>query len=209
MADTKLSALGSPVAVDAADLVYVVQGGVSKATNLEQITAEVLSHYTGTKGPHVIPILAGSMQPAVTNGCAALATDDTVPNLPHLAFDAATQEYAEFCVPMPVKVWEVNWVRLVWTGPTSGDVVWSVQTLTLNAGDTLPATWGTASTDTEAAAAGINTTFIAHSVSLSNSGDAVYFRISRDADAAGDTAAGDVKLIRADVCVTTTLETDD
>ena len=209
MADTKLSALGSPVAVDAADLVYVVQGGTSKATNLEQITAEVLSHYTGTKGPHVIPILAGSMQPAVTNGCAALATDDTVPNLPHLAFDAATQEYAEFCVPMPVKVWEVNWVRLVWTGPTSGDVVWSVQTLTLNAGDTLPATWGTASTDTEAAAAGINTTFIAHSVSLSNSGDAVYFRISRDADAAGDTATGDVKLIRADVCVTTTLETDD
>ena len=209
MADTKLSALTSATAADPEDIVYLVRAGESLACPISVLAPAVLDTYSGTKGPHVIPILAGSMQPAVTNGCAALATDDTVPNLPHLAFDAATQEYAEFCVPMPVKVWEVNWVRLVWTGPTSGDVVWNVQTLTLNDADTLPATWGTASTATDTAGAGISTTFIAHSVSLSNSGDAVYFRISRDADAAGDTATGDVKLIRADVCVTTTLETDD
>jgi hypothetical protein len=209
MADTKLSGMGSPVAVSPSDLLYVVQGGTSKATNVSALSAATLDTYTGTKGWHVIPVLAGSMQPAVTAGCATLATDDTVPNVPHLAFDSTAQEYAEFCIPMPNKVNTVEQVHLYWTGPSSGDVVWSVQTLKFDPGNSLPRAWGTAVTATATSSANLNVTTVTTTVAVGNVGSNVYFRVSRVAGDSADTASADAKLLSARVWVTTNLEVDD
>lgn len=178
----------------------VVQSDVDVVVSVDDIAAAAAS------GKHMIPVMAGSMTPSVTGGCAALATIATAANQPDiqsLNFDATTQEYAQFSIPMP-ESWNEGTITFmpVWSHAattTNFGVVWDLQAVAVSNDDAIAVAFGTAQTSTDTGG-----TTDDHYVGPESSaitvggtpaaGDTVLFRLSRVTGNGSDTMAIDARL---------------
>lgn len=142
-------------------------------------------------------------QPPASN----FATLDTRNSVAVLDFDAGTDEFAVFVGEIPAGVDLSSGIQVVisWaaTSATSGDCVWSAefekttgQDIDSDSFDTAT----TATTTTSGTSGVVNTTTITCTAidSLTN-GDVFRVRISRDANAGGDTMTGDAELVAVEL----------
>lgn len=209
MADTKLTALTGASAPADADILYIVQGGASRKTTFLDLKNGILGAYTGTKGFHRIPVVAGSMSPSVTGGCGAFTIDDGEPNIPHLPFADSVDTSAEFLIPFPPKVTNITQVAIVFSGPTSGNVVWQVEHADADGGGANNAIGWIGSGQVTATSAGGRATAIVSTWDSDPAPGLVnFFKVTRLGTNGGDTASGSVKLLWVEIRVETTAEVD-
>lgn len=166
-------------------------------------------------------IPAASFGPRTSNGCAALATLETTTNkvnLPYLAFDATTQEFAQAIVPRMPKSWNEGTITAipVWAHPsttTNFGVVWGVSALALSDDDAADTAFGTAQTSADT---GGTTSDIYHgpatsAITIGNSpaeGDTVVIQVSRNPSDGSDTMAVDAYFLGLLIRVTTNAAND-
>lgn len=166
-------------------------------------------------------IPAASFAPRTTGGCATLATLETTTNrvnLPHLAFDATTQEFAQVQIPRMPKSWNEGTITAIpqWTHPsttTNFGVVWGVSAVALSDGDAGDTAFGTAQTATDT---GGTTSTIYHgpatsAITIGNSpaeGDTVVIQVSRNPADASDTMAVDAFFLGLLIRVTSNAAND-
>jgi hypothetical protein len=172
-----------------------------------------------TIGRHSIPIMAGSMLPALTNGPGVLTQYNGGSQVDYavLGFDASTIEYAHFWVPMPKK-WNEGTVtaRVLWMHDatvTNFGVVWALQAVAVGDDDTLNVAQGTAQsvTDTGGTTKDLYASPETSAITVGGTPqaeDMVCFRVYRDATNGSDTLAIDAGLIAVVLYVTTAAETD-
>lgn len=174
-----------------------------------------------TSGKHAIPIMAAAMTPSVTGGCAALATIASAadqPDIQSLDFDATTQEYAQFAVPMP-KSWnegtitfQPRWSHAATT--TNFNVAWSLQAVAVSNDDPIAASYGAAVQVNDIGGTTSDLYIGDESAAITiagipQAGDTVYFRVARGAtDATNDTLAIDARLHSIVVFITTDADND-
>jgi hypothetical protein len=183
--------------------------GILKATSGVIDTAtdgtDILSSTTGIKqGLHTIDIPATAMVARTTSG-AASGTTETATNkvmVKTLDFDAAADEFAQFIIRMP-ESWDEGTVTasFSWSSNVAGTnaVVWGLQAVALSDDDALDTAFGTAQTVTDAQTAQGDIMHTAATSAITIAGtpaakDLVIFQVYRDADAGGDTLAGDARL---------------
>ena len=171
-------------------------------------------------GKHTAWIPAGSMQPTVANGCAALTNNITTagrPDITQLAFDNSADEHAQFQIAFP-KMWNLGVVtfQAFWTGLTAnaGGVAWALQAVAASNGDTIDVAYETPRiiTDTFIAAEEVHVTDESKAVTIGGTpadNDLCYFRIFRDVSDAADTRAADCNLLGIKLFYTTEVPTDD
>lgn len=166
-------------------------------------------------GKHAIPIMAGAMRPSATGGCAELTTDTSGSNQPdivYLAFDATTEEYAQFAIPMPAS-WNESTVtfQALWSHDattTNFGVVWALQGVAVSDDDTIAASYGTAQTVSDTGGTTDDLYVSPESSAITIAGtpgarDMVYFRLYRKAADGSDTLAVDARLIGIVLYITT------
>lgn len=114
-----------------------------------QVRIVALAEHINTASKQMIPVSAGAMYPAATNG-AQLSAYETAGghSVPCLLFDTTTQEYAYFALMMP-KGWNLGTLtyKVHWTnefGLTTETVRWSLQAFAVRNDDALNGTLGTA-----------------------------------------------------------------
>lgn len=136
------------------------------------------------------------------NAPAATCVTGSNTNYATLDFDAATDESVQYHFPL-ASDWTGNIdISFRWrAAATSGDVIWAVQTACVADGETGDPAFNTASTVTDTAK---GTTLQFNDASISAitvtgcaAGEELFFKLYRDADAGGDTMAGDAQLIWA------------
>lgn len=172
-------------------------------------------------GKHTVGAAAGTLFPATTNGCAALAQAETATNkinYKYLAFDAAAVEFAWFAIPTP-KSYNASTVlmRAVWTHPatvTNFGVVWQFEIFAAANDDALDTAVGTAVTvtDTGGTTGDFYQADVSAAITPSNTPakqDWLFVRVSRLATNGSDTMAVDAHLIGVEVYYTTDAVTDD
>jgi Protein of unknown function (DUF2793) len=167
-------------------------------------------------GLYTIPIMASAMASRTTTG-AAQGTSETTTNkimLRTLDFDASTDEFAQFMIPMP-KRWNEGTVTAIfyWTASATGDVVWGMQGVAISNDDVLDAAFGTAQTVTDSVTAANDMMVSAATSAITIGGtpaenDLVVFQVYRDADNGNDTLAADAKLIGIKLLVNTNARDD-
>lgn len=175
---------------------------------------------SGTKGRHAVPIMAGSMGPSVTGGCAALASIASAANQPDIVslnFDAVTQEYAQFSIPMPSS-WNRGTITFVpiWSHAataTNFGVAWTLQAVAVSNDDPIAVSFGTAVASVDAGGTTDDIYFGPESSQITvggspQSGDMVFFRVSRDTGNAGDTMAIDARLHGVVIYIVTNSDVD-
>lgn len=214
-----------------AEIIPVTQAGVDKRTTAQDIAdlaTSAVSSVNGqtgavvgvTSGKHAIPFMAGAIAPSVTGGCAALASIASAANQPDIVtldFDASTEEYAQFALPMP-KSWnestitaQFRWSHAATT--TNFGVVWGIQAVGVSDDDTIAVNFGTAQTVTDT---GGTTNDLYHSAETSAvtiggtpaEGDTVFFRVYRKSGDASDTMTIDARLHSVVIFVTTNADND-
>lgn len=168
-------------------------------------------------GKHVIPIPAGAMFGATTNGAASgqIETTTNKVNVKVLDFDTTTVEYACFSLPMP-ESWNESTItfKAIWTAASgSGGVAWSLQGLATSDDDALDTAYGTAVTvtDTLITANDNHTTAESSAITIAGTpqaGDLVAFRIARETGNGSDTLGVDARLIGIRLYITTVTGTD-
>lgn len=159
-------------------------------------------------GKNAVPIVAAAMKSPASNG----AADGTFEPgngmaIPVKDFDAGTQEYACFVVPMP-KSWNEGTVtaRFRYTGTGSGNVIWGIAGVAISDDDALNTALGTAQevTDTMGTSGDQMVSPETSAVTIAGSpaeGDLVCFRVYRKAADGGDTLTNDARLIAVDLFV--------
>jgi hypothetical protein len=171
-------------------------------------------------GRHMVPINAAAMAPSSSGGCAALATVASAANQPDIVsldFDATTQEYAQFAIPMP-ESWDEGTITFapVWSHAattTNFGVVWDLQAVAISNDDGIAVAYGTAQTSTDTGGT-TNDVYIGPESSAITvggtpaAGDVVYFRISRVTGNGSDTMAVDARLHGIRLYLTTAAATD-
>lgn len=175
---------------------------------------------SGTKGRHAIPIMAGSMRPSVTGGCANLVTLSSAANQPDiqtLDFDATTQEYAQFSIPMP-RSWNEGTLTFVpiWSHAataTNFGVVWDLQAVAVSNDGAIAVAFGTAQTSTDTGGTTNDIYIGPESSAITVSGtpeaeDIVFFRLSRVTGNGSDTMGIDARLHGIVLYITTNAEND-
>lgn len=166
-------------------------------------------------------IPASAFSPRTSNGCAALATLETTTNkvnIPYLAFDATTQEFAQVIIPRMPKSWNEGTLTAipVHTHPattTNFGVVYGVSAVALSDGDAGDTAFGTAQTSADT---GGTTSTIYHgpatsAITIGNSpaeGDSVVIQVSRNPSDGSDTMAVDSYFIGLMIRVTTNAAND-
>ena len=186
---------------------YFTQRGIGAA----QIT---------TQGKHAIPIMAAGIRPSVAGGCAVLAAIASAANQPDIVtldFDATTEEYAQFAIPMPKK-WnegtitaQFRWSHAATT--TNFGVVWGLQAVAVSDNDAIAVAFGTAQTVTDTGGTTNNLYITAETSAITVAGspaneDTVFFRVYRKAADASDTMAIDARLHSVVIFITTNADTD-
>lgn len=173
-----------------------------------------------TAGKQAIPIMAGSMRPSLSGGCATLAAIASASNQPDiisLDFDATTEEYAQFAIPMPKK-WNEGTItaRFRWSHAattTNFGVVWAIQAVAVSDDDTIAVNFGTAQTVTDTGGT-TNDLYVSDETSAITvggspaAGDTVFFRVYRKSADGSDNMAIDARLHGIDIFVTTDADTD-
>lgn len=174
----------------------------------------------GPAGKHSVPVMASSMTPRGTGGCAALArasgaTDQ--PDVSYLAFDASTTEHASFSIAMPPS-WNEGTVTFIphWKHPatvTNFGVCWKLRAVAVSNDDAIATSFGTAqsSVDTGGTTDDLYSGPESSAITIAGSpqpGDVVFFDVSRVHDDAGDTLAVDAHLIGITLYLTTNAKND-
>lgn len=175
---------------------------------------------TVTQGKHAVPVMAGAIQPSTTGGCAAVARIASAANQPDIVsldFDATTQEYAQFAIPMP-KSWDEGTitVQFRWSHAattTNFGVVWNVQAVAVSDDDPIAVAYGTAQqvADTGGTTNDLYVTSETSAITVAGTpqaGDTVFFRVSRVTGDASDTMAIDARLHSVTIFLTTNADTD-
>lgn len=184
----------------------VAASGAVTYTDHRQDSNGLLLTAPSTVGRHSVPVAAAAMQPSVSGGCAGLALvaiGSGQPDIHILDFDKDTDESAQFSIVMP-KSWNEGAVtaKFHWThgAASSYAVVWGIQAVAIGNDDALAASFGTAVTvaDTGGTTNDLYTSNETSAMTVGGSPqpeDIVFFRVYRDADAAGDTLDVDARLI--------------
>ena len=195
--------------------------GVQSAANVK-ITAAQIATYVRSLigGRHAVPIMAGAMRPSVSGGCAPLAAVASAadqPDILTLDFDATTQEFAQFAIPMP-KSWDEGTLTFVpvWSHAattTNFGVVWQLQAVAVSNDDAIAVAYGTAQTSTDTGGTTNDLYVGPESAAITVAGmpqaeDFVYFRVARVPGDAADTLAVDARLLAIVVFINTNAETD-
>jgi hypothetical protein len=193
---------------------------VGPSTTLSRSTDALTLTVQATQGRHSIPILAGSMRPSVTGGCASLATLASAANQPDiqtLDFDSTVQEYAQFAIPMP-KSWNEGTVTFkpLWSHAataTNFGVVWDLQAVAVSDDDGIAVAFGTAQISTDTGGTTNDVYVGPESSAITVSGtpaaeDVVFFRLSRVTGNGSDTLAIDARLHGIILYITTDAEND-
>ena len=173
-----------------------------------------------TQGKQAIAVSAGSIRPSLTAGCASLAPLNMGANQPDIAtlnFDPATQEYAQFSIPMPKK-WDAGTItaRFRWSHAattTNFGVVWALQALAVGDDDAMAAAFGTAVSVTDTGGTTNDLYVSAETAAITAAGsaaksDTLFFRVYRVAADGADTLAIDARLHGIDIFVATNADTD-
>lgn len=168
----------------------------------------------GLTGKHAVPIPATGMYAATTNGAAAGATETTTNAvmIKTWDFDASTDEYVQFQVPMP-KSWNESTVtaKFYWSHAataTNFGVAWGLQATAFGDSDAIDASWGTGvvTTDTGGTTDDMFVTGESSAITIGGTPaaeDIVIFRVYRDVSDAGDTMAIDARLHSVKLFITT------
>jgi hypothetical protein len=171
-------------------------------------------------GQETIWIPAAALTPNTTNGPAASSLESATNKVmtPYLAFDASTEEFAQFAVQMP-KGWNEGTLifQFVWTHPatvTNFGVVWGIEGVAFANDDALDTAWGTevVVADTGGTTSDVYITDETAAVTVAGTPGAeeyVAFRITRVVGNGSDTLAVDAYLIGVKVHYTTDAITDD
>lgn len=171
-------------------------------------------------GRHMVPIMAGAIQPSVTGGCSAVTSVASAANQPDIVtvdFDATTQEYAQFSIPMP-ESWDEGTITFqpIWSHAattTNFGVVWDLQAVAVSNDDAIAVAFGTAVTSTDTGGT-TNDLYIgpeSAAITVGGSpaaGDMVFFRLSRVTGNGSDTMAIDARLHGIRLYMTTSTATD-
>jgi hypothetical protein len=173
-----------------------------------------------TAGKHAVPVMAGAIAPSVTGGCATLVSIASAANQPDIVtldFDATTQEYAQFAIPMP-KSWnegtitaQFRWSHAATT--TNFGVVWNIQAVAVSDDDPIAVAFGTAQqvADTGGTTNDLYVTAETPAITVAGTpatGDTVYFRVSRVVGDGSDNMAVDARLHSVVLFITTDADTD-
>lgn len=199
----KISELPAATGLADASLLPVVSDGSPDAT--ERITGTQLKTYVHTRTA-AVAVAAGSMRPRSSSGCASLAgvaAGSGQPDIVSLDFDASTDEFAQFFIPMPSS-WDEGTItaKFYWShGATTTNfaVVWGIQAVAISNDDAQATSFGTAVTVTDTGGT-TSDLYISDATSAMTvggtpqAGDLVCFQVFRDADAAGDNLAVDARL---------------
>lgn len=188
-----------------------------------------LYRYNGTSWVRLLPatrkttllIPASQMRPSASGGSAALATvamGAGQPDIQTLDFDASTQEYAQFFLPMP-KSWNEGTVtaQFIWSHAsttTNFGVVWQLQGLACGDGDGMAASFGTAVnvSDTGGTSNALYASAETGAITIGGSpaeNDVVFFRLSRVATDVADTLSIDARLHGIRLFISQTQYSDD
>lgn len=173
-----------------------------------------------TAGRMMIPIMAGSMAPSQTGGCAALATIASAANQPDIVslnFSQTTKQFAQFAIPLP-KRWDRGTItaRFRWSHPTATTnfgVVWSLQAVAVSDDEAIAVAYGTAQqiADTGGTTSRLYVTSETPAITVGGSpadGDTIFFRVARVPADASDTMAVTGRLHGVDLFITTNAEND-
>lgn len=199
----KISELPAAAALADTSLLPVVTDGSPDAT--EKATgAQVKDFVHSIK--HAVPVVAGSMRPRSSNGCATLAAVSAgsgKPDIVSLNFDASSDEFAQFWIPLPSS-WNGGSItaKFYWSHAstaTNFTAVWGIQAVAYGNDDAQNASFGTAVTvsDIGGTTDDIYVSDETGSLTVAGTpaaGDMVCFQVFRDADAAGDNLAVDARL---------------
>lgn len=197
---------------NAANLAVTPAGAIT-ADNVQGALEEL-----DTSGKHTIWVPAVAMYPSATSGAEWYA-GESGPTLKGLAFDPATDEYAEFAVVFP-KSWDEGtltaqfyWMTTVDATPEE-DVIWGIRAKACSNNVAFAGAFGTEEFVTD----GTQDTFVLRvtsetdAITVGNSpsaGDLITFKISRDANHASDTAVNDAILLGVKLIFTTDAANDD
>lgn len=214
MANKKISEM-DPATLVGTELIEVVAG-----TDNQRTTPADIANLRSTRGRHVVPIVAASMSPKQSGGCAALAFltgASGQPDVPYLAFDPTTEEHAQFLLFMP-KSWDEGTVtfkpRYMHAATTTNfGVCWKLRAVAVSDDDTLLANFGTAQSSVDTGGTTSDNYTGPESAAITIAGtpaamDLVLCDIYRDPLDAGDTMAVDALLIGVDVFINTNADTD-
>lgn len=162
----------------------------------------------------------GFDRPSSTGGCAtatAIASAANQPDIVTCDFDATTQEYAQFAIPMP-KSWNEGTVTALfrWSHAattTNFGVVWNLQAVAVSDDDTIAVAFGAAQqvADTGGTTNDLYVTSETAAITIAGTpqaGDTVFFRVSRVTGDASDTMAIDARLHSVTLFITTDSDTD-
>lgn len=165
----------------------------------------------GGGGASNIWLPAAQWIPKTTLGCGVDSIETTTndQNFDQLLFDAGADEFADALVILPN-----NWnngtitARFYWTSITSsGNVVWGIQARAFSNDDALDTAAGTAQTVTDTLTATNDMCVTSATLSVTIAGTPaentpVQFTVYRDANAGGDTLAGDARLLGVEILYT-------
>lgn len=204
MADGSVPMTGNIVFEGTTADAYETTFAITDPTADRTITFPDASGTAKLSGVETIWIPAVAMIARTTNGAAAGTTETTTNKVmvKTLDFDQSTDEFAQFQIRMP-KSWNEGTVTatFLWSSNVAGTnaVVWGLQGVSLSDDDALDTAFGTAQTVTDAQTAqgDLMQTAETSAITIAGTpaaGDWVCFQAYRDADAGGDTLAGDARL---------------
>lgn len=208
--------------IAANDLIYGTGTGAVGKTTLSSFGRSLIDDpdagaarvTLGVVGKQSIPVPAGAMLAATTNGAASgkVETSSNKVMLNSLDFDAATIESAQFAIPMP-KQWNEGTVtfQVVWKhAATSGSfgVVWGLSGVAVSDDDAADVAFGTEVTVTDTGGTTNDVYISAESGAVTiagtpQAGDLVFFRLRRVASDGADTLAIDAGLLAINLFITT------
>jgi hypothetical protein len=170
---------------------------------------------TGVFGKCSVPVMAVSVKPSFTNGCAdiaAVAMGAGKPDIVSLDFDATTEESGQFFIRMPTNwdegtiTYQTFWSHAATT--TNFGTVWGLSAVATGNDDSMNVSFGTEITVTDTGGT-TNDIYISPESSAMTvagtpqAGDYVSFKIARKTGEAGDTMAIDARLMGLTIFVTT------
>jgi hypothetical protein len=207
--DPKISATGGDTNID---LNLVAKGtGVVQSNGVAMLVA----------GKQTIWVPATAMYATSSNGCADIEQTELTagrPELKTLDFDPSSDENAQFSVAFP-KAWDPSQLimyQVFWTANSTntGNCIWNLKGVAIANDDAIDVAFGTGIDITDAhsgTANDLNVTAQSSSVTVAGSPGAdedVFFNISRDANAGGDTFSADAKLLGIKLFFATNLPND-
>ena len=197
-------AVGSnEIAADAVGLTEIATNGVGSSEILvdsvgsAEVATDAIDDAEITDAQEPIFLSAADLDDAQLNS-AGRAASGTQTNWPAVLFDPATDETATFTTQIPDGATGLTDLSLVWSGPAAGDVRWATNTVAVrpNSVQGLSAP-GVILNDADVgsiSAAGRVDSLLYNGLALAGTA-LVRITVTRDADNAADTLAGDAALL--------------